>query len=596
MLLTKRFSKLFKLAFIALILCGLFVITNKYMDENTSVREYKSYLQDYLDSHSNKHPSTDAPVTDDSSSSKVNDNAATRKLKDFYDKVFNFLILDSPTGKSARNYGKACLLNGDIGDRPDQYEELHKLSAKQLSKCLELSPDEISRLTKSHKDYVEHIATLLLPKGTYKGSGIATVGGGKFSLMAFLIIKTLRNRGTNLPVEVLIPPGDEGETEFCNKILPKYNSKCIYVSDILPVETIKKFHFEGYQFKSLALIASSFENLLLLDADNFPIKSLDNIFNEEPYVSTGLVMWPDFWRRTTHPLYYEIAGIPVNMNKRVRNSQDDITPPAVYTKDLKNLDDVPLSDLDGTIPDVSTESGQLMINKSKQLATALLSLFYNVNGPNWYYPIFSQKAAGEGDKETFIAAANFYGEPFYQVRTRTGVEGYHENKDFHGVAMLQHDFVQDYSRYLIASKKTNDKYNTMKSSASIKFDKSYSFENYFEEFFENEDTNAKNHVDVMFIHSNLPKFDPYDLSETNFLTIDKKPARSYTALHKIQNYDIELENFKALKEYVCTNKNPFKYLDDALGEDKVKWKKMCDYITERLEFLESTHDKAIADK
>ena len=98
----------------------------------------------------------------------------------------------------------------------------------------------------------------------------------------------------------------------------------------------------------------------------------------------------------------------------------------------------------------------------------------------------------------------------------------------------------------------------------------------------------------MFIHSNLPKFDPYTLSETNFLTTDDKPARSFTALHKVQNYDIELENFKVLKEYVCDKKNPFKYLDDKLGEDKKEWRRMCDYIAKRLQFLESTHDKVIA--
>ncbi|EJS44588.1 mnn2p [Saccharomyces arboricola H-6] len=600
MLLTKRFSKLFKLAFIALILCGLFVITNKYMDENTSVKDYKSQLQSYMDGYANKHSSSSSDVadTDETSSLKSTDKASTEKLKSFYNNVFNFLMLDSPAGKTARKYNEACLLNGDIGDRPDQYDSFYKLSAKQLSKCLELSQDEVSNLTKSHKEYVDHISSLVLPKGTYKGSGIATVGGGKFSLMAFLIIKTLRNMGTTLPVEVLIPPGDEGESEFCNKILPKNNAKCIYVSDILPSETIEKFDFHGYQFKSLALIASSFENLLLLDADNFPIKPLDNIFNEEPYVSTGLVMWPDFWRRTTHPLYYDIAGIPVNKKKRVRNSIDDITPPAVYTKDLNDLNDVPLSDLEGTMPDVSTESGQLMINKSKHLATALLSLFYNVNGPNWYYPIFSQKASGEGDKETFIAAANFYGLPFYQVKTKTGVEGYHDKKEFHGVAMLQHDFVQDYSRYLTASKSIDKEYRdtNIKSSASVKFDKNYSLEKYIKKFFDDGDLNAKNPVDVMFIHSNFPKFDPNTLSETTFLTIDGEPARSFSALHKIQNYDIELENFKALNEYICVNKNPFKYLDDVLGQNKKEWERVCGYITDRLKFLESTHDKAIAGK
>ncbi|CAI5010704.1 CGH_1_HP_G0084110.mRNA.1.CDS.1 [Saccharomyces cerevisiae] len=385
MLLTKRFSKLFKLTFIVLILCGLFVITNKYMDENTSVKEYKEYLDRYVQSYSNKYSSSsDAASADDSTPLRDNDEAGNEKLKSFYNNVFNFLMVDSPKGSTAKQYNEACLLKGDIGDRPDHYKDLYKLSAKELSKCLELSPDEVASLTKSHKDYVEHIATLVSPKGTYKGSGIATVGGGKFSLMAFLIIKTLRNMGTTLPVEVLIPPGDEGETEFCNKILPAITPSVF-----------------------------TFENLLLLDADNFPIKPLDNIFNEEPYVSTGLVMWPDFWRRTTHPLYYDIAGIAVDKKKRVRNSRDDITPPAVYTKDLKDLSDVPLSDPDGIIPDGSRNPPT--DDKQTNLATAPNFILQRqwTNGTTQYF----SKAVGEGDKETFTAAY-FYGLTFYQVRTR----------------------------------------------------------------------------------------------------------------------------------------------------------------------------------
>lgn len=86
MLLTKRFSKLFKLAFIALLLCGLFVVTNKYMDENTSVKDYKSHLQSYIDSYANKDSSSPedaaaAAAADDAASLKGNDNASTEKLK-----------------------------------------------------------------------------------------------------------------------------------------------------------------------------------------------------------------------------------------------------------------------------------------------------------------------------------------------------------------------------------------------------------------------------------------------------------------------------------------------------------------------------------
>ncbi|KAK7679537.1 Golgi alpha-1,2- mannosyltransferase [Cerrena zonata] len=43
-------------------------------------------------------------------------------------------------------------------------------------------------------------------------------------------------------------------------------------------------------------------------------------------------------------------------------------------------------------------------------------MYYNYYGPDYYYPLLSQGAAGEGDKETFIAAAHKLKLPYYQVK------------------------------------------------------------------------------------------------------------------------------------------------------------------------------------
>ncbi|CCF57082.1 hypothetical protein KAFR_0C00870 [Kazachstania africana CBS 2517] len=606
----KRFSKLF----ILLVSIGFFfLLTNRLYinNDSVSVKDYKEYLQSYI--NNNAGDSTDAQGTkggDESvpAASKgknpvlmstVESNTKNR-LREFYNEVFQYFINYSPSGKSARHYQDACQLSEKMGNRPHEYASWYKLSYTELNKCLSISKSDVLNLKTSHKEFVENLGKLVLPKNSYKGNGIVTVGGGKFSLMSLLVIRTLRNLGTTLPVEVFIPPQEEkGEMEFCNKILPQYHAKCIYISDILPQQMIDNFEFAGYQFKSLAIIASSFENLLLLDADNFPIKPLDHIFEEEPYVSTGLVLWPDFWRRTTQPLYYEIADVSVDFKTRVRNSIDDITPPPVYTKDMNDLSNIPLHDLKGTIPDVSTESGQLMISKSKHLPTVLLALYYNVNGPSWYYPIFSQKASGEGDKETFLAAANFYDLPYYQIRTEVGVDGYHqpENKGFRGVAMLQHDFAQDYKRYVKAKEEVRLKYGKDRYSSKIKYDPNYDVDSFYRTYFDSGSEPGQGgaqEVDVMFIHSNLPKFEPLTSWKTSDLIIDGKHIRSFTNLKRLKNYDIELENFKIYHEVLCEQGLHFKYLDDALGNNKNDKSSMCKYISDRLDFLQSTHEAAIS--
>ncbi|SCU90671.1 LADA_0F05710g1_1 [Lachancea dasiensis] len=617
--LTKRFTKVFKLSLVAALFCVAFVLSSKYVDRDMASLEYRKYLQEYIDTYTG----TVGSQNDDGGGTKLGksyeggdvadgdmgsrgkelvsgdtmkptgesarDQKRRENLQKFYKQVFHSLRMNSPMGKSERQYDPRCKLNGDIGARTDDYENWSKLTSKNLGECLILSNKEKSLLKNKHDDFVESLRPLVLPKGTYKGDGIVTVGGGKFSVLSFLIIKTLRNLGTTLPVEVFIPPKDEGETEFCNTLLPKYNAKCIYISDVLPKDVIDNFDFKGYQFKSISIIASSFENLLLLDADNFPIKDLDNVFDEEPYKSTGMVLWPDFWRRTTNPAYYEIADISVNYKKRVRNCMDDVTPPRAYTEDISDLSDVPLHDLEYTIPDVSTESGQLMISKSKHLPTVLLSLYYNVNGPSWYYPIFSQKASGEGDKETFIAAANFYGLSSYQVKSMTAVDGYHHSEGFRGVAMLQHDFVQDYQRYQWATNDIHTQYSGV-APQYLKLDSEYSPEAFYKKYFEPEDLKE---VDIMFVHSNLPKFDPFTLWSDQDLIVNGEHIRSYTNLKRLNGYDLELENFRALNEYLCVQRSQFKYLENELGDDPKKWNSMCKYIKDRLKFLERTHVDAV---
>lgn len=567
------------------------------MDESLSVSEYGEYLKSSLESATKDLPSIDSNGKSLSEQALLNDklrieSGNSQKLKKFYEQVFQYIKDYSPSGKTARQYSDACPLAGDVGFRPENYAEWSKLTLEGLAACLIVSPAETAMLKENHANYVEVLGSLILPKNSYKGQGIVTVGGGKFSVMALLIIQTLRNLNTNLPVEVFIPPSDEGESELCDVVLPKYNAKCTYLSDILPASAAASFEFTGYQFKSLALIASSFEDVLFLDADNFPVKPLDNIFKEEPYKSTGFVLWPDFWRRTTQPVYYEIADIPINKKKRLRNCFDDLTPPEVYTKNMNDLSNIPFHDLEGTIPDVSTESGQLMISKSKHLPTILLALYYNVNGPTWFYPMFSQRAAGEGDKETFLAAANFYGLPFYQVNTATGVEGYHkpDGEGFRGVAMLQHDVIQDFSRYDAASKAIESQYGRKD---SIKYDKSYSLDKFYKTHFGSEDPAYIDEADVMFAHSHAPKFDPYDLWKNNELVYNGKHIRSYTSLGKINYYDLELENFKAIQEHICINRISFKYLSEAIKSEE-DWTSMCKYINERLSYLESTHIDAIS--
>ena len=579
-----------------------------YIQSHGNSLSTTDYYRDYLKQYLKSEPSTlgvSQDIVNPLEKGEAGEEQAVHiaDRRRFYNKIFQLLLDQSPRGKSERRYREECNLHGDVGNGPDQYGEWWKLTYEELANCLEVSETEKTRLHNKHRQYVRELRKLVLPRGTYTGSGIVTVAGGKYTLMALLVIETLRSTGTTLPVEVFIPPDTqsrETEAAFCDELLPQYNAKCIYIDDILSRDMIDKFEFKGYQFKSLALLASSFENVLFLDADNFPIKPLDDIFDKEPFTSTGLVLWPDFWRRTTNPVFYDIADLQVDRTRRVRNSVDDLTPLGVYNPPDYNLGDVPFHDFEGAMPDPSTESGQIMVNKNKHLGTVLLSLYYNVNGPSWYYSILSQRAAGEGDKETFIAAAMFYGLPFYQVKTPVGVEGYfhpivetdedgnehRKTGDFRGVAMLQYDFVHDYNIYKEAQLEIQKKYAN---SNDIQYDPEYTVDRFCREY-------LKAPLDTMFVHANFPKFDVVGEATGNEFVENGEHLRSFTALKKLGYYDIELENFKLLDRFLCATeryRHFFVQVSGSVESGVTSWDQICGYVASRLAFLRETHDAAV---
>jgi alpha 1,2-mannosyltransferase len=162
------------------------------------------------------------------------------------------------------------------------------------------------------------------------------------------------------------------------------------------------------------LLLSSFAEVLLLDSDSIPLVDPNTeIFEAEPYLSNGLITWPDFWRATESPRFWNITG---------------------------------MSSYPDNLPPFSSESGQLVINKETHLDTLLLATYYNLFGPNHYYPLLSQGALGQGDKETFMAAAVALNASHYRVKTPALGLGRYDGKTQKGTALLQYLPLDDAKR------------------------------------------------------------------------------------------------------------------------------------------------------
>ncbi|KAL1857857.1 mannosyltransferase [Paecilomyces lecythidis] len=268
-------------------------------------------------------------------------------------------------------------------------------------------------MQQAHDGFIESIrkATNLEPMHVQATSGIVSSAGGSLLPVFVTSLRMLRRAGSTLPVELFVKDWSEYEDEICKDILPTLNARCIVLSDVLDDGKGATVHIAHYQIKIFAVLSSSFENVIWMDADCFPLHDPRELLRSEPFTSNGLVTWPDFWASTASPLYFDISR-----------------------------QEAPAMDLRA-----SSETGVFLVSKKSHLLSLLLAAYYNFYGPSHYFTLLSQGAPGEGDKETFIHAASALGQSFYTVSEPVRPIG-HPKVDgkVSGSAMVQADPVEDF--------------------------------------------------------------------------------------------------------------------------------------------------------
>lgn len=270
---------------------------------------------------------------------------------------------------------------------------------------LHMESDAVLAMRHAHEDYIEATKDLQLPFRP-RTSGIVSTAGGRYLPIFIISLRMLRRTGCHLPVELFLRNEEEHGAYLCDTLLPSLNARCVRLDDIVGAKatTISKF-----QVKIFSLLFTSFENALFLDADNFLLRDPKDIFKQQPFRSSGLVTWPDFWASSASKHFYEIINFPTPaMNERA-----------------------------------SSESGQLLVSKASHGKALMATAYYDFYGPEYFYQLLTQDGPGGGDKETFLAGAQAVGAPFYQVGHYVDTIGYYEDGHYHGVAMMQYDPIED---------------------------------------------------------------------------------------------------------------------------------------------------------
>lgn len=293
-----------------------------------------------------------------------------------------------------------------------------KLDEDSLSNILRVSDEQENALGRVHSELMnkylhdehplyQHMRKQVERNNKPNNKGIVYVSGKNYYWLTMVSIKYIRDvlKDKETPIEIFVPFRVKND-HHCSKIEKVFSKvKCSYFTDHLTKTQIRQI--KGYQYKALALLLTQFNEILYLDSDNIPISNIGDMFENQLYKKNGFISWADFWKRSTNYKYYKIAGL-----SRFAN---------------------PIS----TTP--SVESGQILINKSTHLKTLLLAYYYNLYGPEYFYPLFSQGFPGEGDKETFYLASRASNEPSYLINGHKTKSFGYTNKEgkYTGQGILQ---------------------------------------------------------------------------------------------------------------------------------------------------------------
>lgn len=360
----------------------------------------------------------------------------------------------------------------------------------------------------AHDGFVQAIRNLEVSRPYIRGTtGIVSSAGGDY-LPTFLVsLLFLRRTGSTLPVEVFMKDWTEYEPEICETVLPRLGANCLVLSDVLAgqdfaaQENLQSLsEIEGFQIKSFAMLFSSFEEFLWLDADCVALYDPRSLFNSEPFTSTGFVTWPDFWVNSAAPVYFDIS----------RQAE-----PLSTTRQ-------------------ATEAGILLVSKETHFSTLILAVYYNYYGPDYYYILLGQDAPGTGDKDTFLHAATALNQTFYAV-SETAVDVGNITPWDPDVAVnagyIQADPIQDYS--LTSQGKWRAKDPSIFSSPPRAF----------------------------FVHAGDPEFNPgKELLGEKLTGFDGEPTRLWTyppeAMQRL-GWDVEKVFWEVTLAVVCDMQPPF---------------------------------------
>ena len=169
---------------------------------------------------------------------------------------------------------------------------------------IKIPQNDVDALKDAHRRFVAQIPRLAAQLPYVKGSrGVVTTAASEFLPVLVVALRMLRRTGSRLPIQVFIESKEQYEREVCEEVLPMLNATCFLVEDVLgKVPGHGGFELPRFQLRVLAMLFSTFEEVVLLDADNIVVGNPEQWLSAEFFMATGFVSWPDYVRSLRQPI------------------------------------------------------------------------------------------------------------------------------------------------------------------------------------------------------------------------------------------------------------------------------------------------------
>jgi len=216
----------------------------------------------------------------------------------------------------------------------------------------------------------EYLQTLEPYPGTFTARGIVTCAGGrKYLTCAWVLVHMLRELGCRLPIEVWHLGKEEYDAAWAEAVR-SIDVGCVDALTVLDGQ--EQMLPRGWALKPFAILHTTLEEVLFLDADNVPVLDPTYLFDEPAYRDCGAIFWPDGLATPADSPRWKIFGVPY----RAEPEQ---------------------------------ESGQIVIDKGQCWRPLKLCAWYNRHSDFFYRYVY-------GDKDTFRFAWHRAGRPFAMPR------------------------------------------------------------------------------------------------------------------------------------------------------------------------------------